>query len=71
MIGLYSSKQYSTTKIRTTKSTTTASFFIGVKYFNNQNFKEAIVYFSNSNKYPINDTMFICQIFGFQIVIFI
>tara|TARA_B100002052_G_scaffold27659_2_gene21386 strand:+ start:24385 stop:27453 length:3069 start_codon:yes stop_codon:yes gene_type:complete len=32
------------------------AFFIGVKYFNNQNFKEAIVYFSNSNKYPINDT---------------
>jgi tetratricopeptide (TPR) repeat protein len=31
-------------------------FFLGVREFNQQNFKEAIIYFSNANKYPINDT---------------
>ena len=32
------------------------SFFLGVKSFNKSNFKEAITYFSNSNKYPIDLT---------------
>ena len=32
------------------------SFFMGVKQFNQQNFKEAITFFSHSNKYPFSDT---------------
>ena len=31
------------------------AFFLGVKEFNQQNFREAITYFSHSNEYPIND----------------
>ena len=32
------------------------AFFLGVKHFNQGNFKEAILYFNNSSKYPLNDT---------------
>ncbi len=32
------------------------AFFLGVKEFNQQNFKEAMAYFSHANEYPINDT---------------
>tara|TARA_B100001094_G_C18194302_1_gene809531 strand:- start:3474 stop:6578 length:3105 start_codon:yes stop_codon:yes gene_type:complete len=32
------------------------AFFLGVKEFNQQNFKEAITYFTHANEYPINDT---------------
>jgi len=34
------------------------SFFIGVNHFNQQNFAEAISYFTNANEHPINDTYF-------------
>ncbi|MEC7646256.1 MAG: tetratricopeptide repeat protein, partial [Bacteroidota bacterium] len=34
------------------------AFFLGVKEFNKQNFKEAISYFSSSNEHPINRSYF-------------
>ena len=34
------------------------SFFLGVNHFNQQNFSEAISYFTNANEHPINDTYF-------------
>ena len=32
------------------------SFFLGVKEFNHQNFKEAVTYFSHAMEFPINET---------------
>lgn len=32
------------------------SFFMGVKEFNRQNFREALIFFASSNEYPIDDT---------------
>ena len=34
------------------------SFFLGVKEFNNQDFKEALSYFSCANDYPMNSSYF-------------